>query len=160
MADVYEETIRREDRLRSLGYEVKTIWEHDYRRLKQTDEMKRFLDAFDIVTDLEPRAAFFGGRVNGFMLFRDARKDETIEYVDFTSLYPFVNKTKRYPIGHPKIIRENFEDTSSCFGLVKCKVLALAKLYHPVLKIDYSFLYASSASWITLQNAGIPRRKD
>ena len=41
--------------------------------------MKRFLDTFHIVTDLEPRDAFFGGRVNGFMLFRDAQEGETIE---------------------------------------------------------------------------------
>ena len=73
--------------------------------------------------------------VNGFKLFREARDDETIEYVDFTSLYPFVNKTKKYPIGHPVIIREKFEDISSYFGLVKCKVLAPSNLYHPALAV-------------------------
>ena len=56
-----------------MDYNVKTIWE--------TDEMKHFLDTFDIVTELEPCDAFFGGRVNGFKLFREAKEDETIEYV-------------------------------------------------------------------------------
>ena len=58
-----------------------------------------------------------------------------IEYLDLTSLYPFVNKTKIYPSGHPTIIRENFEPISNYFGLIKCKVLAPANLYHPVLPI-------------------------
>ena len=133
--DVYEETIRREKRLRDMDYNVKTIWEHDFTKLRETDEMKHFLYTFDIVTDLEPRDAFFGGRVNGFKLFREAKEDETLEYVDFTSLYPFVNKTKKYPIGHPVIIREDFDDISNYFGLIKCKVLAPSKLYHPVLPV-------------------------
>ncbi|XP_046862275.1 uncharacterized protein LOC124455682 [Xenia sp. Carnegie-2017] len=132
MADVFDETIRRQNRLLQLGYEVKTIWEHDYCKLKETDEMKHFLDTNDIVTNLEPRDAFFGGRVNGFKLFRDAQQDETIEYVDFTSLYRYVNKTKVYPVGHPAIIRENFETISNYFGLIKCKVLAPRNLYLPI----------------------------
>ena len=57
---MYEQKIYRLDRLKQLGYNVKTIWEHDYRKLKQTDEMKLFLDTFDIVTDLEPRDALYG----------------------------------------------------------------------------------------------------
>ena len=60
--------------------------------------MKRFLDTFDIVTDLEPPDAIFDGRVNGFKLFRDAQEGETIEYTDFTSLYPFVNKNTQSAI--------------------------------------------------------------
>ena len=60
MDDVYQETIRREERLRTLGFTVKSIWEHDYRTLRETDEMQLFLDTFDIVTELDPRDSFFG----------------------------------------------------------------------------------------------------
>ena len=63
MSDVYEATIERKERLRALGFTVKTIWEHDYRKLRATDEMQLFLDTFDIITDLDPRDSFFGGRV-------------------------------------------------------------------------------------------------
>ena len=97
MEDVYDETIQREKRIRDSGYDVKTIWEHDFKKLRETNEVQHFLDTFDIVIDLEPCDAFFGDRVNGFKLFREVRDDETIEYVAFTSLYPFVNKTKKYP---------------------------------------------------------------
>ena len=135
MCDVYEETVGREERLRALGFTVKSIWEHDYRKRRETDEMKLFLDTFDLITDLDPRDSFFGGRVGGYKLFREAKPVETIEYADYTSLYPFVNKTKLYPTGHAQIIRENFEPISNYFGLVKCKVLAPANLCHPVLPI-------------------------
>ena len=43
MGEAYENTIQREQRLRDLGYTVKTIWEHDYRTLRETKEMKQFL---------------------------------------------------------------------------------------------------------------------
>ena len=49
------------------------------------------------------------------------------------SLYPYVNKYARYPIGHPKIITSDFEDISAYFGIAKIKILAPRGLYHPVL---------------------------
>ena len=134
MGDVYDKMIEREKRLQDLGYDVKMIWEHDIRKIKEMDEVQHFLDTFDIVTYLEPRDAFFGGRVNGFKLFREARDDEQLS-MSTLHLYPFVNKTKKYPIGHPVIIRENFEDISNYLGFVKCKVLAPSNLYHPVLPV-------------------------
>ena len=68
MDDVYQETIRREERLRTLGFTVKSIWEHDYRTLRETDEMQLFLDTFDIVTDLDPRDSFFGSGVTNYFV--------------------------------------------------------------------------------------------
>ena len=54
-------------------------------------------------------------------------------YVDFTSLYPWCNKSTEAVIGHPEIITENFDDISSYFGLIKCTVLPPRGLLHPVL---------------------------
>ena len=59
MRDVYQKTIDREKRLQDMGYIVKTIWEHDYKKLKKSNEMKIFLDEFEPVTDIDPRDAFF-----------------------------------------------------------------------------------------------------
>ena len=78
MSDVYEATMERKERLRALGFTVKTIWEHDCRKLRATDEMQLFLDTFDIITDLDPRDSFFGGRVGGYKLFRETKNDEKI----------------------------------------------------------------------------------
>ena len=36
---------------------VKMIWERDFRKLRETDEVQHFLDTFDIVIDLEPHDA-------------------------------------------------------------------------------------------------------
>ena len=53
------------------------------------------------------------------------------------SLYPWVNKYKRFPIGHPLIITENFDlidkNNHPYEGLIKCLVLPPRALYHPVL---------------------------
>ena len=44
-------------------------------------------------------------------------------YVDVTSLYPFVCKYGRFPVGHPKIITEKFEqitkDNHPYEGIIK-----------------------------------------
>ena len=87
MGDVYEATIEREERLRALGFTVKAISEHDYRKLRATDEMQLFLDTFDIKPDLDPRDSFFGGRVGGYKLFRETENDENIEYMWISILF-------------------------------------------------------------------------
>ena len=54
--------------------------------------------------------------------------------MDFTSLYPWVNKMTKTVVGHPRIITENFEeDISTYFGLIKCTALPPRGLFHPVL---------------------------
>ncbi|GBO21514.1 hypothetical protein AVEN_97231-1 [Araneus ventricosus] len=55
------------------------------------------------------------------------------KYIDFTSLYPYVNKYSPYPVGHPEIITRNFSDFSQYFGIAKCSILHPRGLYHPVL---------------------------
>ena len=54
-------------------------------------------------------------------------------YVDFTSLYPWCNKSTYNIVGHPEIITENFADISTYFRLIKCTVLPPRGLLHPVL---------------------------
>ena len=51
-----------------------------------------------------------------------------------TSLYLFVQKTKPYPFGAPKIFTEvNTLDINNFFGLTQCKVLPPRKLRFPIL---------------------------
>jgi hypothetical protein len=49
--------------------------------------------------------------------------------------YPYINKTGKAVLGHPKIITENFDDLSTYEGLIKCKVLTPCKLHIRVLPI-------------------------
>jgi hypothetical protein len=51
------------------------------------------------------------------------------------SLYPWVCKYGKFPIGHPEIITENFLplDQQPYYGLIKARVVVPADLLHPVL---------------------------
>ncbi|GBN74707.1 hypothetical protein AVEN_224458-1 [Araneus ventricosus] len=96
---------------------------------KADDYVKEFLKTHDVTDRLKPRDAFFGGRTNAIKLYHEG----AAKYIDFTSLYPWCNKYCRYPLGHPTIITENFEDIQNYLGFVKCKILPPRGLYHPVL---------------------------
>ena len=80
---------------------------------------------------------FYGGRINATKLLVKTESSPTttkIKYVDFTSLFPEINKNGVYPMGHPIISTENIHpDVSHYFGLIQCHVLAPRGLYHPVL---------------------------
>ncbi|GFY74898.1 uncharacterized protein TNIN_225431 [Trichonephila inaurata madagascariensis] len=117
------------DALRQRGYNIIQMLEHDFVHLKKTGQFKEFLLQHEVTDRLNPRDAFFGGRTNGIKLFFEG----CAKYIDFTSLYPWVNKYCEYPVGHPEIITEGFRDIDSYFGLVKCKVFPPRKLFHPVL---------------------------
>ncbi|XP_062568063.1 uncharacterized protein LOC134230308 [Saccostrea cucullata] len=132
--ELFTMTKRREQELKDLGYKVVTIWEHQFKyQLNKNLELQQFILNLDLQDRLNPRDSFFGGRTNAIKLHYKAQKGETIQYYDFTSLYPWTNKYCRYPIGHPTIITDNFEDLSLYFGLAKIKKLPPRRLYHPVL---------------------------
>ncbi|KAI2645178.1 DNA polymerase [Labeo rohita] len=82
---------------------------------------------------LKPRDALFGGRTNAYKLYHKVADGEKVRYVDFTSLYPYCQARKSYPIGHPEIIHSDFENIENYYGLIKVKMLPPQKLLHPVL---------------------------
>ena len=148
MQDLYLDTIRKVCYLKEQGVNVVEMWGCDLKReLKEDEEIRSYFEKYDLVDPLEPRDAFFGGRTNATKLFHECKGQEKIRlvcygtkvrscfcrYVDFTSLYPWCNKSTRMIVGHPKIITENFQDVSEYFGLVKCTVLPPRGLFHPVL---------------------------
>ncbi|XP_048584824.1 uncharacterized protein LOC116607312 [Nematostella vectensis] len=56
--------------------------------------------------------------------------------VDFYSLYQWVNFDEPYPLGHPEIINEQFEEDLTVYrGLLKLKILPPRDLYFPVLPV-------------------------
>ena len=134
MGDLYDKTIVKQKYLENLGYNYKCIWESDFDEQLNTDpEMKAYIEQVDIVTPLEPRDAFYGGRTEAFTLYKKASPEEEINYYDVTSLYPFINKTGKVPTGHPEIITEHFQDISQYEGIIKCKILPPRGLFQPVL---------------------------
>ncbi|KAL3987174.1 homeobox protein Nanog [Sarotherodon galilaeus] len=111
-----------------------TIWEHEWTELKRTDvSVINFLKHYEPPEPLNPRDALFGGRTSPAQLRCSAGPGERIGYVDVTSLYPFVNSTCSYPLGHPQIIFRNFQHPKNYFGFIKAVVYPPRALYFPVL---------------------------
>ena len=91
--EVYQATCLKTAILREAGYTVIEKWGCKFAKQKKTDpELQSFLKNFELVSPLEPRDAFFGGRTGATTLYAKAAEGEEILYVDFTSLYPSINK--------------------------------------------------------------------
>ena len=137
MRQIHELTENRIQAIRNAGYPVVEMWECEWNQHKETQlEICNFLYTLKLTERLEPRDAFFGGRTNAIQLYCQTQPGEQIRYVDYTSLYPWVNKNCLYPAGHPTIITQpQGTDISDCFGLIKCDILPPYQLYHPVLPI-------------------------
>ena len=135
--EVYEASLKKVADLQASGFTMVVKWECDYRRERtELPALKTFVASFNLVTPLEPRDAFFGGRTEAITLYATASPQETISYLDYTSLYPFINKYGLYPTRYPQIIfnPEN-QDIGSYFGIAKVDILAPEGLYHPVLPV-------------------------
>ncbi len=101
------------------------IWECEWdRNVKENLELKEFCSNTDVIPSFKARDALFGGRTNAAKLYHKCGDGEKIKYYDVTSLYPFVQKTKPYPLGAPKIFTEVYTlDINNFFGLIQCKIL-------------------------------------
>ena len=101
------------------------MWECEWQLIIQSDNhLKEFVETLDIVTPLNPREAFFGGRTNAIKLHHKVEENEQIHYSDMILLYPCANLGCEYPIGHPEFINQpKTTDISRYYGLVKCKIL-------------------------------------
>ena len=109
------------------------MWEHQFRETYRNEpDLRHYLQNLDITYRLDPLESFFGCRTNASQLYYRTKEDEKIEYGDFTSLYPWVNKTCQYPVGHPEVITSDFKDLNQCFGIAKVRILPPRGLYHPV----------------------------
>lgn len=53
----------------------------------------------------------YGGRTQVFKLYHKCSDDKKIKYLDYTSLYPYIQKYGMSPIGHPTVITDNFNYT-------------------------------------------------
>jgi hypothetical protein len=133
----YERTTAKIVRLSQSEYEVVQMWDCQFNALKQGKNLNH-LNSLPILCTLplDPRNAFYGGRTGNTKTYHKCNNGETINYVDVCSLYPFVCKYGKYPIGHPNIHVGNHDCMKQGMevdGLLKCKVLPPLSLYHPVL---------------------------
>ena len=137
--ELYEATEAKMLRLQQAGFQVKVQWECAWNtQVKSTPSIQSFLSTLVATPPLQPRDAFFGGRTGAVALYHQAGPGEKIYYVDVTSLYPWVNKTARYPLGHPTIYYEpDDQDLDSYFGIALVTIVPPRGLYHPVLPVRH-----------------------
>ena len=129
MGLVHSKHLARIEEIKKLmpDYNLVEIWECEFSKKNQLTH-----------EPLNPREALFGGRTNAVKLYHKCTGTDTIKYMDYTSLYPDVMKNGIFPIGHPKIITENFGPISSYFGLIKCRILPPRQMYIPVLPARFN----------------------
>ena len=81
------------------------MWACEWNHMIQADpQLKEYIHTDDIVTPLNPRKDFFGGRTNAIKLYHKVENNEQIHYSDMILLYPCANLECDYPIGHPELI--------------------------------------------------------
>ena len=135
--ELYQATLNKRMALLRAGYTVVEMWECEWQKLVDTNaEVQSFLSQLELVPPLEPRDAFFGGRTEGITMHAVAGEGEEIHYRDITSLYPYINKTSTYPVGHPDIITQPVDQAiHSYFGLACVDILPPTDLFFPVLPV-------------------------
>ncbi|KAG8238965.1 hypothetical protein J437_LFUL018820 [Ladona fulva] len=115
----FESTMAKRADLLKGDCELIEMWEcafHQY--LQGNNEMKMYLEKHPLTfkKPFDPRDAFFCSRTNA----------------DICSLYPYINKWKKYPVGHPVIyVGDECPPREKCEGVIKCTVLPPRDIYHP-----------------------------
>ncbi|XP_055339180.1 uncharacterized protein LOC129588818 [Paramacrobiotus metropolitanus] len=162
MREVHEEYVDRVRYPEDENYTVTTMWECQWLKERQETEIAAFLSTQNLREPLNPREAFKGGRTNASRLFYEIQPGEKILHYDVVSLYPFVNKTKPYPIGHPEIILSDFKDVREYNGLLYCKVLPPSKCRYPVLPltINKNLVFALCRTCAETQSKEFCRHSD
>jgi hypothetical protein len=158
IAQRYERTMDRLQRITQAGYKVEVQWECDFDRdiLQKHPE----LETLPIVeqSPLGTRDALYGGRTEAIRVHYKITDGETIQYMDVMSLYPWVCKYFKFRVGCP-LIRGGRRRP---YPLRRCRIVP-----HPTAvpfpnsrytRLDNFRKYVASYIAISLLHCGITRR--
>ena len=135
--EVYKYTLKKTEMLHQAGYKVNVQWECDFKRqLAKDPELQARVNGLEWTGPLDPKDALFGGRTGLSACYYKSVPGERVDYIDYTSLYPWVNKYGTYPLGHPTILKHPAnQNIHEYFGVAKVDVLAPEHLFHPILPV-------------------------
>lgn len=160
LSERYEKTMARLEQITRAGYQVKIQWECEFDEARIVEHKPELLTHPVVMnTPLNTRDALYGGRTEAMRLHYKANDEETIEYCDVMSLYPYVCKYFKFPIGHPTIhVGDACKNVEACLrmdGLMKCAIVPPKHLYHPVLPYRHKgkLLFCLCRSCVLEQNA-------
>ena len=127
------------EQITKAGYTVNVMWECEFDASKIVERNPQLLKhPIERHSPLYTRDALYGGRTEAMRFHCRIDEDvETIQYCDVMSLYPFICKYFKFPIGLPIIhVGAECKSIHTCLkmeGLFKCTVVPPMDLYHPVL---------------------------
>jgi hypothetical protein len=158
LTERYEKTMSRLAQITQAGYQVEVQWEFDIDEgiLVAHPELK----THPIVQHepLNTRDSLYGCRTEAMRLQYKIAEGDTIHYVDVMSLYLYICKYFKFPIGHPVInVGDECIDMQAMLqkdGLMKFSILPPRQLYHPVLpfRCNNRLLFCISRSCAIQQN--------
>jgi hypothetical protein len=144
LAERYERTMSRIEQIAKAGYKVTIQWECEFDESKIMDD-KPELRTHPIIrhSPLKTRDALYGGRTEAMRVnYAIDERKETIEYCDVISLYPYICKYFKFPVGHRTVhVGDTCKNVDACLkmeGLIKCTVVPPNDLYHPVLPFRFN----------------------
>ena len=136
VAQRYERTMTRLEQITQAGYQVEVQWECDFDKGILSDHPEFKLHPVVQHSPLNNPDAFYGGRTEAMRFHRKAGIAVTIQYVDVVSLYPYVFKYFKFPVGHPVIhVGDSCQDIQTMLKkdfLIKCSILPPRQLYLPL----------------------------
>jgi hypothetical protein len=138
LAERYEQTMARIEQINQAGYHVITKWECEF------DEKTEWLMHTIIKhKPLITRDALYVGRTETIRLHYKIREGKKfVHYCDVMSLYPYICKYFKFPIGLPTIHVGNAcvdkETYLKMEGLMKCTIVPPKDLYHSVLPFRHN----------------------
>jgi hypothetical protein len=137
LAEQYEKTMARLVKITEAGYQVEVQWECEFDKGILAAHPELETHPIVLHEPLNTRDALYAGRTEAMRLHYKAAESETIQYVDVMSLYPYICKYFKFPIGHPVILTGNdCADKDAMLqkdGLMNCKILPPTHQFHPVL---------------------------
>ena len=114
------------EQLTHTGYQVKVQWEFEFEdALIATTEL--LAHATVLQSHLCTRVALYSGRTKAMVLHYTSREGKTIQNLDVMSLYPYICKYFKFPVGHPVIhVRDACKDKEAYLRkevLIKCSIV-------------------------------------
>ena len=103
LAQRYEHTMVRLEQIIRAAYKVEVQWECEFDGVILASRPELKTHPLVQHNPLNTRDALYGGRTEAMRLHYKVQEGETIQCVDVMSLYPFIWKYFKFPIGHPVI---------------------------------------------------------
>ena len=118
LTERYEQTMSRLERISQAGYQIEVKWECEF---EPPEEMRVEEES----PPLRTRDALYGGCTEAMRQHYQVKEgEETIQYVDVMSTYPWVCKYLKFLVGHPTIhlVCGDIPTMLAKEGLVRCTV--------------------------------------